>query len=205
MNQNYMNFTPINGQQFMFFANYYDGTFLSEFDLANDNREGNFNSIQKNKLIRFGLIGNGMYLHFESDGVFKLLGQSFEIFYKEDDKEYYLTGRQEMYNDIIYYKDAEVFASFHNGQIVNVENGNGSINQYNFGYKASFQVEDINFNFKAICKMPFGQPVMLNLRLVSNKDMNGILVIKKSGKIVAEIEAPLESGIGGEINWQVEL
>lgn len=201
MNNINYNFKPINGQDFQFLANYYDGNYLSEFDFIN-NEENSFYSVKRDKLIKFGLIGNGIHLYFESDGIFNLASKSIEISYLENGKEYSLSSRRESYNDIIYFKDAEAYAN-PNGSMVRTSALGSSITQYNFGYKASFMDNGVSFNFKAICKIPYNQPVMLNFRLVSDRDMNGILLIKKNGKIVDEIDAPLESGIGGEIDWQV--
>ncbi|MNR12330.1 hypothetical protein D3C85_1286800 [compost metagenome] len=47
-------------------------------------------------------------------------------------------------------------------------------------------------------------PVYMNIWLVSDKDLNGVIQIKKNGKIVEEIYAPLKSNVGGEINWIIQ-
>jgi hypothetical protein len=197
--------SPKQGQDFIWFAEYLDGTSLVEFE--QDCKENSFYDIDKSKLLRFGLMGNGMSLYYEADGVFKLAGQSIEIVYRDKatDKGYYLTGRQQMYNDVISYKDAEAFASFTGQGMVGMGDMKSNITQYNFGYKTSFAEDATKFNFQAICKIPYGQPVHMNFRLNADKNIDGILTIIKRGVVVAEIEAPLQAGVSGELNWMVSL
>lgn len=196
--------SPRSGQDFIWLAEYLDGTNLSEFNLDGNNEENSFYDIDKNKLLRFGFLGNGVYLFYEIDGVFKLAGQTIEVIYKDKatNIEYYLTGRQEMYNDIICYKDAESTVNISSsGQ--NMTNIGTTISQYNFGYKFSFNINEVNFNFQAVCKIPFGQPVFIEFWLVADTTIDGVFIIKKRGEIVAEIDAPLEQGVGGLLNWMV--
>lgn len=194
--------SPKRDQDFIWFADYVDGTSLQEYN-QDGVTENSFYSINKSKLVRFGLAGNGMPLYYEIDGVFKLAGQTIEVIYKDKktDKGYYLTGRQHMYNDIIYYKDAESVASFNENGIVTMGNKPSNITQFNFGYKTNFIADDITFYYQAICKIPYGEPVYINFKLMADKEMDGVLVIKKRGEVVAEIDAPLSVGVSGELNW----
>lgn len=192
--------SPVETQDFIWIADYSNGIFLSEFNL-DSKKENSFYDIDKINLIRFGLIGCNMNLYYEVlGGVFKIAGQMLEFVYIIDGKEYYLTGQQQMYNDIIQFKNAEsnFDPSGINGSI------GSTITQYNFGYKQSLNIHNINFNFKAICAVPYGKHAYMNLRLVADQDLNGVLCIKRNGVIVAQIEAPLESNIGGELNWIVQ-
>ena len=191
--------SPVPFQDFIWVAHYFDNTFLSEFDF-DTKQENSFYNIDRNKLIRFGLVGCGMNLYFEVlGGVFKLAGRMIEVVYKVDNREYYLTGQPFiMYNDIITYKDAEATLNMLTGQ-----SSNNVINQYNFGYKQNLNIDGINFNFKAICCIPYGKKVYMNFRLVADRDLNGILCIKRNGICVAEINAPLTANVGGELNWEV--
>jgi len=193
--------SPVNFQDFIWIATYFDNTFLSEYNF-DDKRENSFYDIDRNRLLRFGLVGYGMNLYFEVlGGIFKIAGQMIEVVYKLNDKIYYLTGQPLiMYNDIITYKDAESILDVRNGQTMR-----NMITQYNFGYKQNLHIDGVNFNFKAICSIPYGKPVFLNLRLVADQNLNGYLCIKKNGVYVAEIYAPLEANVGGEVNWQVSV
>lgn len=182
-------------QDFIWVADYIDGTHYSEFDFATK-QENPFQGIDRKKLLRFGLLGNGVRLLFEVSGIFKLAGQMIEVVYKTENKEYYLTGQQIIYNDIISYKDAESSINLLGGGVSNT-----SITQYNFGYKANLNIDDVNFHFKAICKIPHDEQPYMNFWLVANKKLNGVLQIKKNGRVIEEVHAPLDSGIGGEINW----
>lgn len=183
-------------QDFIWLGEYYDGTHLSEFDLTTK-KENSFYKINRSKLIRFGIIGHGYRMFFENDGVFNLNGAGIEVIYKVGDKEYPLTGHSGKYQDIITYKDAE--------SSVNLT-GNGGltdtvINQYNFGYKSVLEMDGITFQFKATCKIPFGQEMYMNFWLVADQMVNGIFIIKKNNRIVEQLNAPLRKGVGGEVNF----
>ncbi|GMX64368.1 hypothetical protein Elgi_36370 [Paenibacillus elgii] len=194
--------SPVESQHFIWMASYLDGTFLSEFSYDSQ-KENSFYSIEKEKLIRFGLIGYGMNFYYEVfGGTFKLVGQMVEVFYKTDDKEYYLTGQQQMYNDIIQYKDAEAIID------PQIPSGNmdSTITQYNFGYKQNLQIDDVNFNFKPICHIPYGgRPIYLSLKISADKDLNGRLCIRKNGLTVEEFDAPLQANVAGILNWELTM
>lgn len=186
-------------QDFIWIAEYVDGTNYCEFDLKTK-QENNFYQIKKNETLRFGIIGHSMKMIFEVfGGVFKINGQMIEILYKTEEKEYHLTGQQKMYNDLITYKDAESSINLLGGGI-----NSTSITQFNFGYKINLNIDNVNFNFKPIFKLPYGTPAYFNFWLVSDTNLNGIVQIKKNGKIVEQIKAPLKAGIGGEINWTIK-
>ncbi|MBW7474081.1 hypothetical protein K0T92_04950 [Paenibacillus oenotherae] len=202
MQNNFLH-SPVRGQSFIWTASYADGTFLDEFDRASG-IENNFNRIDRRKLIRFGLVGHGMNLYYEVfGGVFKAAGQMIEFFIKDKatQKQYFLTGQQLMYNDIIQYKHAE--ASFNpSGQAGDM---NSQITQYNFGYKSNLKIDEINFNFKAILSLPYNKPAYFNLRLVSDNHIDGIFCIRLHGIEVVEFDAPIEANIASEINWRVTI
>lgn len=194
------NFRSPVSQDFVWLADYTDGNHLCEFDVLTK-EENSFYAIERNKLLRFGLFGHEMNLYFEVyGGMFKLAGQLIEVIYKVGEKEHYLTGQQQMYDDIITYKHADA--------TINLFGGGGGVSsvitQFNFGYKTTLDIDDINFNFKAICMIPYGKPVYMNFRLVADKELNGRLLIKKNGRVVEELDAPLAPGIGGEVNWHLE-
>ncbi|MCM3274317.1 hypothetical protein [Paenibacillus elgii] len=193
--------SPVKTQDFIWIAAYMDGTFLSEFSYDSQN-ENSFYAIKKDQLIRFGLVGYGMNLYYEVlGGTFKLAGQMVEVIYKTNEKEYYLTGQQKMYNDIIQYKDAEATIN----ALVSSGTSNSVITQYNFGYKQNLQIDDVNFNFKAICHIPYGKPIYLSLKISADKDLNGRLCVRKNGLITEEFDAPLQANVAGILNWELTM
>lgn len=191
------------GQDFVWLAEYVDGTHLSEFDFSTK-EENSFYDIQKEKLIRFGLVGHGLKLFNEASGIFNLSGQEIVAAYKYDGKEIPLMGSiRHKYNDIIAYKDAESVTSIRpipgtGGTMVN------RINQFNFGYKTSLHIDGVNFNFRALCCVPFNNSMYMNFRLVADQELDGTLVIYKNGLPVEEFTAPLSAQVGGELNWIVK-
>lgn len=183
-------------QEMVWCAEYLDGTSLCEFDFKT-HKENSFYSIDKSKLIRFGLIGLGHKLYFEVyGGSFKLLGQEVEFRYIDNEKIYPLTGHKSFYNDIITYKDAEFM--FNPSKL---GSGRSVINQYNFGYKKNLKVNGVNFNFQSICQIPFRKNIRFEIKLVSDKEINGKLEIRRNGKVVSLIDAPLKKNVGGMVSW----
>lgn len=183
-------------QDFIWMAEYLDGTHLSEFDFQTQ-EENSFYDINRTKLIRFGLVGHGAELYVSIDGIFYFDGTVVEVSYKTKDKEYPLTGRINTSLDIITFKDAESALHPTAGVL------STKINQYNFGYKTIIRYDDVTFNFKAVGKVPYQAPFHLNLWLVANKKLDGTLVIRRNNRVVQELEAPLQKGVGGEVNWLV--
>lgn len=187
-------------QDFIWLSEFLDGTHLAEFDLQTK-EENSFYSIKRDKLIRFGLIGHGMRLFFDVDGIFYLNGKAVELMYRTKDKEYNLTGHWGTKLDIITYKDAETNFNPSTGAKL----GTPTITQYNFGYKAELKVEDITFKLKPVIKIPHQQPVFIHLWLVANKSMSGEIVIRVNNRESQVMQAPLKKGVGGELNWIVAL
>ena len=185
-------------QEFVWVGEYSNGEHLAEFDLETK-EENSFRSLDKDKLIRFGLIGHKMKLFFESNGIFNLNGLSVEVFYRVGEKVIPLTGNRKVnYQDIITYKDAE--SALHpRGGVLKTR-----INQFNFGYKTLIENEEANFNFKPIVKIPFNNPAHINFWLVSDQDLDGEFVIVRNGKEHEVIDAPLKAHVGGELNWVVK-
>ncbi|WPS86168.1 hypothetical protein SMD22_16785 [Brevibacillus halotolerans] len=95
-------YSPVPQREFIWLAEYVDGTHLSEFDF-NTKQENDFYSIDKKTVVRFGLIGHGHKLYYETfGGHFKLGNGQIDLVYKAGDKEYFLTGQNEFYQEFNY-------------------------------------------------------------------------------------------------------
>lgn len=189
-------------QDFIWLAEYPDGTHLPEFDFVTK-QENSFYNIDRTKLFRFGLVGHGSKICFERDGVLNVAGRRLLVSYEVDGKEYNLNGDFKFnVEDIITYKDAQsagLVAGFKgNGRLTS------QITQFNVGYKNNISVGDTDFHFKPIVKLPLNSPAILSIWLVSNKKLNGDIVIRSNGKTVFRTKAPLEPNVGGELNWTIQ-
>lgn len=92
-------------QAYIWIADYYDGTYLSEYDLQTQHAH-RFYDINKEKLVLFGLIGQGSQVYYNvSNGVFHINADRYSISYECEEQEYPLTGRTFVYNDIIQFKN----------------------------------------------------------------------------------------------------
>ncbi|WP_125154427.1 hypothetical protein [Clostridium rectalis] len=184
---------------YMFVGEYLNNTFLFEFNpekkIYNSVKE-----IDKNKLIRFGLVGNGLRTYFNAlTGVFTFDKNKIEVFYKTKEKEYNLMSNDTYYNDIIYFKNA--YSQIRYGGMSNT-----NFCGYNYGYKAKVSFEDGTFfYFKPIINIPMGQPTNFKIWLVSNVDLDGEIVIKVNNLKTYNIHAPLEKNIGGELTWFIRI
>lgn len=190
------------GQDFIWVAEYPDGTHLSEF-CFNTQKENSFYHIDRAKLFRFGLVGHGQKMYFERDGIFNVAGRRLQFFYEVDGQRLPLSGDYKYnVNDIITFKDAEASG------LMSGFSGGGSlsnrITQYSLGYKSNININGINFHFKPIIKLPLNSPAMLNLWLVADRKLDGKLVITNNGVVAFETKAPLEPNIGGELNWIIQ-
>lgn len=186
-------------RDFYWVAEYLNGTLYPEFDF-NTHENNDFETINKNMLIRFGYIGAGYRFYFDTPtGVFSIADNDFSMSYVTDDYEYNLTQNDCLYNDIISFKRMYADANFSGQPSI------GNVSSYNFGYKNKFNVNGVNFHFKPIMHIPYGQPAYFTIWIVSDKDLNGRIVIKRNGLKYREFECPLEANVGGELTWKIEM
>lgn len=189
--------SPKQGQDFIWLAEYIDGSYLTEFDLVTG-KDNSFYNINKEKLVRFGLIGHNIKMCFDTlGGNLNLAGTYVELVLRDKDgKEYPITGTNETYRDIITYKDAE--ASF---DLLGSTGATGRITKYNMGFKKTLTYDDLIINSKVIFTVPFKQLSYFTFRFVCNKDFIGDLLIKYNGKLVETIDCDFKKDKGYELNW----
>ncbi len=195
-NSNGMSINP--KQDFMWVAEYLNGGNLLEFN--EDCSENSFYSIDKKQLNKFGLVGRGHKMFFDAtNGIFNISGRTVEFEYVDGNKTYNLTNASESYNNIVQFKTAEsTFDPFSLNGVMN-----SSISQFNFGYKQKLVFDDLELNFKVICKVPYDRPVYLEISLTTNKTLNGKLLMKRNGEILDSINAPIDEHTKGTLNWDI--
>lgn len=108
------NFSPMEslGQKFIWKATYDDGSIIYEFE--QDGKENQYNDLDKNKINKFAIIGNGGEIWFSmSDGIIHLDGgRDLTISLEIDNKTYDITNlSKENYKSIEQYKKGECFFS----------------------------------------------------------------------------------------------
>ena len=185
-------------QDFIWLAEYANGSYLSEFDLKT-HKSNNFYAIDKSQIIKFGLIGQNMSFYYDVfGGSFFINGEKIDFIYKVENKIYRLTNQNLMYNDIITFKDA--YSDLNPKQR---EKNKSNIVQYNVGYKVNLSFEDCSFHFKVILEIPYNKAVSMEIRIVGEQDMNGDILVLKNNQIHNALSMPIEKGVGKEINWIV--
>lgn len=179
-------------------ADYANGKNYAEYDLLT-HKKNDFYLIQKNQVIRFGLFGQGMKFYFEmSDGSFNLNGKRIEINYEDENGEiYYLTTNFEN-KDLITYKEA--YADYNNVQGVQ----HSTIKSINFGYKTAYKKDEVQLFFQPVISLPFSENAFIEVKLTSNKAMNGHLIFKSRGVEIERFPAPLEVNKAGQLNWIIK-
>ncbi|WP_339309041.1 hypothetical protein NZ043_18600 [Paenibacillus sp. FSL k6-2145] len=191
-------------QAYIWIADYYDGTYLSEFDLQTQ-QSNSFYTINKEKLVSFGLIGQGSHVyHNVANGVFHINADRYSVSYVCEEQEYPLTGRTFLYRDIIQFKNvsSDVNMSGHSGP---GSSGafNNTIECFNFGYKKMMNLNDVQINFQCVCSLPLSGNAFLQIKITSDQDLPGELVIRKNGFVIDQIVAPLKANHAGIINWDI--
>lgn len=190
-------YSPTPLRDFIWVADFSDGTYLAEFDHLTKEKN-DFYSIRKHDLIRFGMIGHGYRFHYDVfGGAFHLPQGKFDFVYKHAGKEYKLTEQPIIYNDMITYKKAESTFSPLGLQ------SSTQIVEYVFGYKQKLLMDDMHLHVQIQFSIPFGQPMYLAFRLVSNKGIDGQLQILQNNSIVEVLDAPLTKNFSSELNWVV--
>jgi hypothetical protein len=188
-------------QDYVWLAEYYQGH-MSEFDFETK-KENSFYDIDKEKLVRFGLVGRNKKMFFEcSRGSFNLLGKRIDIQYRTDDAVYALTSQNLYQRDIITYKRAVSESSVGRQSEGTMTS---RILSYSFGYKSEMKIGDAVFNFKPIITLPDGMDsnYVLTVDLKADKDINGRLELVKGGEVVASHEAPLKADMTGRLHWKI--
>lgn len=190
------------GYPFNWAVEYNDGTYQTEFNF--DTHEKNdFYSIQQHKISRFGLFGQGMEFYYSEDGGIYLNGRRVDIEYYVDGLVYCLTNNKE--KDCITYKQA--FTTYNNIQ----GEQPSFIESINFGYKTLMTNDDgMQFYFQPIVALPLPRyiddkrKVYMEIKMTSNRSVNGDLVFKANGEIIEKFEAPLEVNKSGVLHWTVK-
>lgn len=182
-------------QPFIWVGEYKDETIFSEFDLESG-AENSFYEIEKEKLKYFGLGGRNHYLFFDcKNGNFNLGGINIKLKYETNQKEYDLTTQNNGdYSDIITFKKAHTDFDPSARQTIS------AISEYYFGWKKEIDFENIVFNIEMLYCIPMGDKMYFRIRITSNKDIDGNIVLYTNEKTLFESEAPLKENIGGKIN-----
>ncbi|MBG9757524.1 hypothetical protein ACNA06_01100 [Lysinibacillus sp. RSDA_15] len=187
------------GIPFNWNADYANGKNYAEYDPLT-HKKNDFYLIQKNQVIRFGLFGQGMKLFFEmSDGSFNLNGRRIEIEYIDEHSESYNLTTNFADKDLITYKEA--YADYNNVQGIQ----QSKIKSINFGYKTIFKKDGVQFFLQPIVSLPLeDENPFIEVKLTSNKTMNGHLVFKSRGVEIERFPAPLEVNKAGQLNWTIK-
>lgn len=202
--EDFKNFTsPIEKDlAFIWVGEYVDGSYITEIGYK-DLKERPFGLISRESLMKFGLVGSGYHFFYSVwDGIFHINNHHIEILYRtkqpSGDKIYKLTGQNVNYKNIISYKDVTCNINLKKAQGIVPNN----IHQYNFGYKQNLYVDGVKFVLKVICHIPLFGYAYMTVRLMSDQDLKGDLMIKNKD-VVNLIEAPLEKNKTGQVQWYI--
>lgn len=182
---------------FNWIADYFDGTYLSEYDFQT-HKHNDFYLINQNNTLRFGLIGQGMKFFFEnSDGSFYINGRYIDIGYEVNGETYILTNNNNK-KDLITYKQAHT--SYNKDTILQKT----VIDSINFGYKTLYSNKNIECYFQPVVSLPFNDKAYIQVKITSKKDLDGNLVFISKNKVVEKFHAPLKANQAGQINWTIK-
>lgn len=184
---------------FNWVAEYFDGTYLTEYDFKS-HKPNSFYSIKQKEVYRFGLFGNNMKFYFDTvDGHFNLQGKRLEVFYVGENNNIFNLTNNPYPKNLITYKQA--YTDFDKSTIEQKTN----IESISFGYKTMINKHDVQLYFQPIVTLPFYQSAYLQIKLTSNVSLNGYLAFFVRGKEVERFKAPLEANKSGRINWTIKI
>lgn len=183
-------------------AEYFNGENLSEYNLETKEKN-DFYTIEKQKdqspVARFGLFGQGNSMFFETtDGSFNINGKRVEINYIESNGNVLNLTTNFNKKDLITYKEA--YTEYNNKQGVQKSN----LSSINFGYKTTYEKEDIQIYFQAIVCAPINENFYIEVKMTANKKLDGELIFKSRDKVIDSYYAPLEENHAGQINWDIK-
>lgn len=191
-------------QDLMYMAEYADGSYIPEFNLMTATKNP-FEGLRAEGLIRLGLVGVSVPMYIETyGGFFHLAGRNIQVKYVTKDKEYYLIGHPRFYKNLFYYKTgmAELPMS-PKAELIAWGRPEGEIMSFHFGYTEDLLVEGVNFKLTAECKVPYQETIKLKFNLQADQELNGRIVVIRSGVEIDLGEAPIDPNMGGEVEWTV--
>lgn len=179
-------------------AIYDNGETLREFitpTLRND-----FYDIDQKHVKQFGLHGNGYVIYFDKRGEFHFNDKLLNLDYETKDKTYHLTDNN-FHKELITFKKAYVDYELGAGITDKVSDG------ISVGYKYKLSEDDLELHTTLIIHVPHRSRYKpyLEIKLTSNKNLNGKLVFKNEVRVVEKIVAPLTSGYSGNLHWELKL
>lgn len=177
-------------------ADYNDNTYITEFDL-NTKEKNDFYSIEQNKIVRFGLFGCGMKMFYDRDGGININGKRIDIEYHTDNEIFLLTC-QDSQKDCITYKQAYIKPD----RSKSVQDT--KIESINFGYKTLLNINETQFYFQPIVSIPMEGVAEIDIKLTSNKNLDGKLVFRGDKGIIDIFEAPLQINHAGTMRWTIQ-
>lgn len=183
--------SPIeNSRLFLWFAQYDNDEYFYEYD----NKFNEFDSIKKNELKNFGMIGMNMVMQYDvKTGIFDICNRKISFAFEDKDgNKIDLTNSDQLYNDCISYKSAETV-------LIGKNQGRSSITGYHFGYKTSVG----GFNLKVIVHIPMYGRVNMDVSINTDKDICGDLCIIRNGNYEKSISLELIKNQTSTINWVV--
>ena len=187
-------------------ADYKSGEHYAEFDLENG-KSNDFYKIRVEDVLRFGLFGQNGKFYFDLDGSFMFNDRRIEVEYHLSNGEIINLTTNFNDKDLITYKQAySEFRKVGSKQPSRIES-------FNFGYKTQLFKDNLQIFFQAIVTIPIKyedsdknesyRPYM-EVKLTSNKELNGDLVFKFRGNEVDRYEAPLEINHSGIMKWTIK-
>ena len=191
----YNKFSPVKEREYVWLAEYERGH-LAEYDLASL-KANDFNDIDKDKLITFGLMGRGVNLTYNvNTGTFDV-GNSkidFKLVDEENNRVLFLTRNNTIkYNDCISFKRAS--------QELELTSGIKSpprIIRYSYGYKT--MVPQLNFQII----LHIGETLEFEIKLTSDKNLKGKLITMCNGREHSKINIALNSNRSESYNWKIK-
>ena len=162
--------SPENDQCYIYYAEYFDGTILYEYD--NDHNHLDFNSIDQSKVKYFGFIGNGMKIYWDIQTcIFYIRNKEYSVdVYSEDENISIPISTQK--KDLITFKLAHTDCLISGGATIPKNERGNIIDTFFIGFKT-------NYNENVYIQILFGIPMTGQDR----RPFFGVRISSKNDKI----------------------
>ena len=205
INQVQLNLPPNFPYSFSWVAEYADGSIETEYNPEHNPKTTDFYSINKDKLLRYGYVGSGLRVFYDtSDGVYNVNGSRYSLHFRYNNRTYDLTSALGVkYNDIIQFKRRNAYFDPLSGATSGAMERD-EIESYNIGWKTKVNVGNVSFNLTSYYQINTKGLPTLYVRIVPSADLdNAELVIVRDNVREYSYPCTMKENVGGELNWVV--
>lgn len=177
-----------------------DETILKEIESKDEKilERRSFYDIQQNNVRVFGIYGNGYNFYFDkANGNLYINNTMYSVSYQVDGLEFNLS-------DNINHKDLIAYKEGHTNRDEDRVEQEVILDGVSVGYKTKYRMIDNWVDVQFIMNASLSGASSLEVKITSEKDLDGKLSFKRENVTVEEFEAPIQAHHSGIMNWEIK-